>query len=139
YTSRVDRLFEHLAAWKQFTALVVGDFMLDQHWYGDAERLAADAPVMVLHVKRTEDRPGGAANVCLDLVALRATVHAFGITGDDGPGLTLRAALERERIHAAAVTTDPSRPTTVKCNLIGLAQARHPQKVFRVDTESTEP
>jgi D-beta-D-heptose 7-phosphate kinase/D-beta-D-heptose 1-phosphate adenosyltransferase len=34
---------------------------------------------------------------------------------------------------------DTGRPTTVKQNLIGLAQARHPQKMFRVDFESREP
>jgi D-beta-D-heptose 7-phosphate kinase/D-beta-D-heptose 1-phosphate adenosyltransferase len=33
---------------------------------------------------------------------------------------------------------DGARPTTVKQNLIGLAQARHPQKMFRVDYESRE-
>src|SRR3954468_8170211 len=102
--------------------------MLDQLWYGDAERLSADAPVPVLHVKRTEDRPGGAANVCLDLVAMRAEVHAFGVIGEDANGGTLRGALEREGVRAGALTIDGSRPTTVKCSLIGLAQTRHPQK-----------
>src|SRR3954462_14393321 len=88
----LDTLLQHLASWKPFRALVVGDFMLDQLWYGDAERLSADAPVPVLHVKRTEDRPGGAANVCLDLIAMGAEVHAFGVIGSDANGGTLRGA-----------------------------------------------
>ncbi len=36
------------------------------------------------------------------------------------------------------LVVDGSRPTTLKQNLIGLAQARHPQKMFRVDIESRE-
>jgi D-beta-D-heptose 7-phosphate kinase/D-beta-D-heptose 1-phosphate adenosyltransferase len=135
----LDTLLQSLATWKPFRALVVGDFMLDQLWYGDAERLSADAPVPVLHVKRTEDRPGGAANVCLDLVAMRGDVHAFGVIGGDTNGTTLRSTLQRESVRGGGLTVDSTRPTTVKCSLVGLAQARHPQKMFRVDHESTEP
>jgi D-beta-D-heptose 7-phosphate kinase / D-beta-D-heptose 1-phosphate adenosyltransferase len=132
-------LLDRLADWKPFSALVVGDFMLDQFHYGDAERLSADAPVPVLHVKRCEDRPGGAANVCMDLVALRARVQGFGVIGGDAEGELLRAALAREQVQAHGLIPDASRPTTIKRNLIGLAQARHPQKMFRVDFESREP
>lgn len=135
----MDQLIDRLAAWKPFTALVVGDFMLDQLQYGDADRLSADAPVPVLHVRRTEDRPGGSANVCLDLVAMRGTVMGVGVVGGDAEGERLRSALERESVDADALVADPSRPTTVKRSLIGLAQGRHPQKMFRVDYESREP
>ncbi|MEZ6233929.1 MAG: D-glycero-beta-D-manno-heptose 1-phosphate adenylyltransferase [Phycisphaerales bacterium] len=135
----MDDLLNTLAAWKPFRAAVLGDFMLDQLVYGDAERLSADAPVPVLHVRRTEDRPGGAANVAMDLVALGATVVAIGVTGQDAEGRLLKGALERERVDSAGLVEDPSRPTTVKRNLIGLAQTRHPQKMFRVDYETREP
>lgn len=128
-----------LADWKPFKAVVLGDFMLDQLVYGDAERLSADAPVPVLHVRRSEDRPGGAANVALDLVALGANVTAVGVTGKDADAENLRAALARERVETAGLVADASRPTTVKRSLIGLAQTRHPQKMFRVDYESREP
>jgi D-beta-D-heptose 7-phosphate kinase/D-beta-D-heptose 1-phosphate adenosyltransferase len=132
-------LLDHLAAWKPFTAIVVGDFMLDQLMYGNADRLSPEAPVPVLHVQKTEDRPGGAANVCLDLVAMKATVHALGVTGDDRDADLLRSALVAARVNADSLVTDGSRPTTVKRSLIGLAQHRHPQKMFRVDHESREP
>ncbi len=132
-------LLTHLANWKPFKALVVGDFMLDQQLFGDAERLSADAPVPILHVRNRTDNPGGAANVCLDLTALRGTVTAFGITGDDATGAALRQALESQHINTSGLIADSGRPTTVKQNLIGLAQTRHPQKMFRVDFESREP
>ncbi|MBX3378235.1 MAG: D-glycero-beta-D-manno-heptose 1-phosphate adenylyltransferase [Phycisphaeraceae bacterium] len=131
-------LLAQLAAWKPFRAIVLGDYMLDQQLFGDAERLSADAPVPILHVRHRHDNPGGAANVCLDLIALRGQVTALGITGDDATGAALRQSLDAQRVDTSGLVADPSRPTTVKQNLIGLAQARHPQKMFRVDFESRE-
>ncbi len=135
----MSKLMEQLASWRPFRALIVGDFMLDQLEYGHADRLSNDAPVPVLHVQRVEERPGGAANVALDLAAMRAGVHAFGVVGDDGHGDTLRLLLERSGVSPKGLTADGSRPTTRKKSLIGLAQHRHAQKMFRLDYESTAP
>ncbi|MCB9845386.1 MAG: D-glycero-beta-D-manno-heptose 1-phosphate adenylyltransferase [Phycisphaeraceae bacterium] len=135
----MDTLLTHLGRWKPFSALVVGDLMLDEQVYGDAERLSADAPVPVLHVRRAERNAGGAGSLAMDLVAMRARVVSVGVVGDDAEGGVLRGALERAGIETHAVVTDSNRPTTVKRNLIGLAQQRHPQKMFRVDYESREP
>ena len=52
-------LMEHLETYKPFTAIVIGDFMLDQSVHGAAERLSPDAPVPVLVASRFEDHPGG--------------------------------------------------------------------------------
>lgn len=135
----MNALLDTLAAWKPFEVLVVGDFMLDQHLYGAAERLSADAPVPVLEVRRADDRPGGAANVCLDLAAMRGRVSAVGVVGADSEAGALRRLLEAAGVDPSGLVTDSTRPTTVKRNLVGLAQARHPQKMFRVDMESREP
>ncbi len=132
-------LLEHLSRWRPFTAIVIGDFMLDQLVYGNADRLSPEAPVPVLHAQREENRPGGAANVCLDLVAMKGTVHAVGLTGDDREADLLRAALAAAGVNSDSLVADPARPTTVKRSLIGLAQHRHPQKMFRVDYESRTP
>ena len=135
----MSKLLEQLADWRPFTAVVVGDFMLDQLVFGNADRLSPEAPVPVLTVRRTEDRPGGAANVCLDLVALKATVHAVGVTGDDREADLLRSALAASGVQADGLVSDASRPTTLKQSLIGLAQHRHSAKMFRVDHESRAP
>lgn len=135
----MDSLLSILDVWQPKTVLVLGDFMLDQHVYGDAERLSADAPVPVLRVRRTDARPGGAANVCLDLIALRCKVLAFGVVGDDEAGRTLRASLQASGVDASGLVVDSERPTTQKQNIVGLAQSRHPQKMFRVDFESSDP
>lgn len=135
----MSQLLEKLAAWKPFRAVVVGDYMLDVMVFGNVDRLANDAPVPVLHVQRVESRAGGSANVCADLVALKATVTAVGVVGEDDSAKALRAELAKSGVDAAGLVTDPLRPTTTKRNLIGLAQHRHAQKMFRVDEESREP
>lgn len=132
-------LLDALAHWKPFRALVVGDFMLDRLTFGNADRLSNDAPVPILHVRRSEERAGGAANVALDLVAMKGTVEVFGVIGADADGAALRACLRGAGVEPAGLITDADRPTTVKQSLIGLAQHRHPQKMFRLDFESTEP
>lgn len=132
-------LVAKLSSWKPFRAMVIGDFMLDEHIYGDAERLTADAPVPVLHVRRSESIPGGSANVCMDLRALRGEVIAVGLVGDDAAGRTLRDRLAAAGVDASGIVADAARPTTIKRSLIGLAQHRHPQKMFRMDIESRDP
>ena len=132
-------LLHHLAHFKPFTALVVGDLMLDRLTHGDVDRLCNDAPVPVLAVSHTEQRPGGAANVCLDMAVMMGTVHCFGVVGNDEAGRALDGELRARNIGTAGVIADASRPTTVKQSLIGLAQHRHAQKMFRLDYESREP
>jgi D-beta-D-heptose 7-phosphate kinase/D-beta-D-heptose 1-phosphate adenosyltransferase len=132
-------LLERLSNWKPFTAVVVGDFMLDELVFGDVDRLCNDAPVPVLAVRSTEQRPGGAANVALDLVAMKARVHALGVVGSDHAALDLRARLSEQHVQSDGLIGDATRPTTVKRSLIGLAQHRHAQKMFRMDFESRAP
>ena len=54
--------------------LVVGDVMLDRYWFGEVSRISPEAPVPVVKVERTEERPGGAANVARNCAALGARV-----------------------------------------------------------------
>lgn len=135
----MDQLLTTLADWKPFKAIVIGDFMLDQLLKGAATRLSPDAPVPVLRVSEQQSQPGGAANLALDLIALHGQVIAMGVTGNDPEATLLRDALTQSGVDSSGLIADQSRPTTVKRNLIGLAQGRHAQKMFRVDFESDEP
>ncbi len=54
--------------------LVVGDLMLDEHIWGSVARVSPEAPVMVVEVdsQPSDNRPGGAANVANNILALGA-------------------------------------------------------------------
>jgi D-beta-D-heptose 7-phosphate kinase/D-beta-D-heptose 1-phosphate adenosyltransferase len=132
-------LLQRLNAYRPFRAMVIGDFMLDQHVYGAAERLSPDAPVPVLSATRFDDRPGGAAHVARCLRALQGEVLCLGVIGEDPEGRVMQRALREEGCDVDGLIVDRSRPTTIKRSMVGLAQHRHPQKMFRVDIESCEP
>lgn len=74
--------------------LVIGDSMLDRYWDGGVERISPEAPVPVLLLGREWQRPGGAANVAVNLAALDAAPTLVTMLGDDDAGRALAATLE---------------------------------------------
>lgn len=135
----MDPLIALIDRWQPRRIMVVGDFMLDRYTYGDAERLSPDAPVPVLRARREETGAGGAANVSVCLAALQLGVCCIGVRGNDESGKALCAHLEKAGCDTSGIIACHDRPTTVKQSLIGLAQHRHPQKMFRIDFESSDP
>jgi D-beta-D-heptose 7-phosphate kinase/D-beta-D-heptose 1-phosphate adenosyltransferase len=73
--------------------LIVGDVMLDRYWHGVTSRISPEAPVPVVRVGKTEERPGGAANVALNTAALGCRTRLLGVTGDDEAGRSLETQL----------------------------------------------
>ena len=74
--------------------LIVGDLMLDRYWTGGTGRISPEAPVPVVNVSNTEDRPGGAANVAVNVATLGAKVTLLGMCGEDENARILRQRLE---------------------------------------------
>jgi D-beta-D-heptose 7-phosphate kinase/D-beta-D-heptose 1-phosphate adenosyltransferase len=119
--------------------LVAGDFMLDVYVYGDALRISPEAPVPVLKVTETEYRCGGASSVAADVAALGGVPLCIGVIGDDQNGKILKGKLSEIRADTTGLFSVADRPTITKQRLIGLAQHRHRQQLFRMDQETTEP
>jgi len=119
--------------------LVVGDFMLDVYTYGDALRISPEAPVPVLKVTKTTHSCGGAGAVTANLAALGAKPLCMGVVGEDQNGKNLKKVLTETGADISGLLTVSDRPTISKQRLIGLAQHRHQQQLFRMDQESTEP
>jgi rfaE bifunctional protein kinase chain/domain len=110
--------------------LIAGDVMLDRYWFGDVSRISPEAPVPVVHVKRTEERPGGAANVARNITALEGKATLLAVVGDDEAAGSLERLVKEERV-AAALHRDPHLSTTVKLRVIG-----RQQQLVRVDFET---
>src|SRR5262245_2231813 len=119
--------------------LVVGDLMLDRYVWGDAERISQEAPVILLHADKREERLGGASSVATMLRALGARVGLAGVVGHDLDGTRIRQLLTDLGIEHDGVISDPGRASTVKERYIGRAQHRHPQQMIRVDYEERAP
>jgi len=112
--------------------LVVGDIMLDRYILGDVDRISPEAPVPVLrHVQRYE-RPGGAANVAMNLAGLGCQAYLAGFWGNDAEQAELAALMERGGVDTLGVVTG-SRPTISKTRIVGRTQ-----QLLRLDIESRE-
>jgi rfaE bifunctional protein kinase chain/domain len=111
--------------------LVVGDVMLDRYWFGNVDRISPEAPVPVVHVQRTEERLGGAANVACNIAGLGAQASLICVIGHDEPGRRLVELLAASNVHAHA-ERDASIATIIKLRVI----ARQ-QQLIRVDFEET--
>ena len=111
--------------------LIVGDVMLDRYWFGDVSRISPEAPVPVVKVERSEERPGGAANVARNAAALGAKVSLLALVGDDEPGVSLKRLMSEGGIDAS-LQVDEAVTTTVKLRVIG-----RQQQLLRIDFETT--
>jgi rfaE bifunctional protein kinase chain/domain len=86
--------------------------------------------VPVVKIERTEERPGGAANVARNASALGAGVALLSVVGEDEAGTSLQRLVEADRV-AANLHRDSTITTTVKLRVI----ARQ-QQLLRIDFET---
>ena len=122
--------------------MLVGDVMVDEYIYGDAERLSPEAPVPVVKERYREQRAGGAGNVAAGLATLGAEVLCVSVCGGGWADLQGRLLLElfaKMGVNTEGIVRCEDRPTTSKTRLVGLAQHRHPQQMLRLDQEVTTP
>ncbi len=114
-------------------ALVVGDVMLDRYWRGPTRRVSPEAPVPVVDVEHTEDRPGGAANVALNLASLGASCTLLGCAGRDAAGDALSRKLDASGIRFDFIVA-PEISTTLKLRVVS-----REQQLVRTDFEKPVP
>ena len=112
--------------------LVVGDIMLDRYIIGQVERISPEAPVPVLRHAERYERPGGAANVAMNLAGLGCSAVLAGFWGDDSEQAELAKLLETAGVDTVGVVSS-SLPTISKTRIVARTQ-----QVLRLDIESRE-
>lgn len=123
---------ETLNAFQGLKVLIVGDVMLDSYLYGQMTRISPEAPVPIIAVQRKEERPGGAANVALNIQALGAIPIICSVIGKDSAGEKLKSLLQENNISIKDLQVSTTRRTTTKTRV--LAQN---QQILRYDEEDT--
>lgn len=115
--------------------LVAGDVMLDRYLFGGTSRISPEAPVPIVHIRNTDDRPGGAANVAVNLASLGASTSLMGYVGRDDEANILEAMLQAKEIECRFSVTDRW-PTITKTRVISRSQ-----QLIRLDREEpcTDP
>ena len=120
-----------IPAFSQAKVLVVGDIMLDRYWNGPTQRISPEAPVPVVKVSQSEDRPGGAANVALNIASLGGVVALTGITGADEAAETLKTHLSAMKIDCQ-FDSQAEKPTITKLRVLS-----RNQQLIRLDFEES--
>ncbi len=109
--------------------LIIGDVMLDRYWHGPTGRISPEAPVPVVKVENNEERPGGAANVAMNIASLGGHAHIVGLTGIDEPAKVLNETLSALKVKCDFVSI-PNYPTITKLRVLSRGQ-----QLLRLDFE----
>ena len=112
--------------------LVVGDVMIDRYIVGDVERISPEAPVPVLRQSRSYCRPGGAANVAMNLAGLGLQTTLAGYVGADAHATELRDLMAASGVDTAGLI-ESTRPTIAKTRVVSRTQ-----QLMRIDVESRD-
>jgi D-beta-D-heptose 7-phosphate kinase/D-beta-D-heptose 1-phosphate adenosyltransferase len=114
---------------------VAGDIMLDDYVKGDVDRISPEAPIQVVHVRKSKPFLGGAGNVARQLATLGARVRLCGMVGDDDAGNTILEMCDDHGIDSSGVGRLGSIPTTRKMRVLG----QRDQQLLRLDWEEIVP
>jgi D-beta-D-heptose 7-phosphate kinase / D-beta-D-heptose 1-phosphate adenosyltransferase len=118
------------SGWRKTPALVVGDVMLDKYIWGQVERISPEAPVPILQTAFQDEKPGGAANVAMNLAGLGARVTVCGFGGGDQEQQRLESLLADAGVEPS-LTTLTGASTTTKLRILS-----GNQQMMRLDTEA---
>ncbi len=111
------------------SVLVVGDIMLDRYWHGSTNRISPEAPVPVVKIDALEERPGGAANVAMNITSLGGQARLIGLTGIDEPARILNEQLTSHQVTCDFVAVS-THPTITKLRVLS-----RNQQLIRIDFE----
>lgn len=118
-----------LPDYSQSGVLIIGDVMLDRYWYGPTGRISPEAPVPVVKVEDNEERPGGAANVAMNIAALSGKATVIGLVGEDEPAQVLTNTLSSLKVNCQFVPLAEF-PTITKLRVMSRGQ-----QMIRLDFE----
>ena len=110
--------------------LVVGDVMLDRYWFGATGRISPEAPVPVVNIDRDDLRPGGAANVAVNIASLGTKATLLGVVGEDEQAVLLENLVIRHGVATEFVRSRASQ-TITKLRIVS-----RNQQLMRLDFEA---
>lgn len=125
----IDKIFQ---AFSSKRVLIIGDVMVDAYLFGTVERISPEAPVPVVSLTYRDNRPGGAANVALNVQSLGAEAILCSVIGDDHKGEDFIQSIEKSGLTTRGIIKSKNRITTTKNRVIG-----NKTQLLRVDEEIT--
>ena len=127
-------LSHKIGSFVKVRVLCLGDVMLDEFVYGEANRLSPEAPIPVLKVRHRTLMPGGAGNLVRNITTLGAVGTLIGLVGKDDMAVRLRQEIEELDRFRAHLIPCPDRVTTIKTRYVVGGQ-----QMLRTDVENSAP
>jgi rfaE bifunctional protein kinase chain/domain len=124
----LERIF---SSFNQLNIMIIGDVMIDSYLWGKVERISPEAPVPVVSLVQRENRPGGAANVALNLQALGVNPILCSVIGNDVRAEQFVELLNENKLITDGIIKSDDRPTTTKFRIMG-----NNAHMLRVDEET---
>jgi len=118
-----------MSFFKKSKILVIGDAMLDRYSFGSTNRISPEAPVPVLKIEKEILKPGGAANVAVNISSLGQEANLIADIGIDTNGKILRKLIKSQKINLIS-KSDKNYKTTTKMRIIS-----QNQQLMRIDDE----
>ena len=115
-------------------ALVIGDLILDEYFWGSTDRISPEAPVPVVDIHKENLRLGGAGNVVNNLLSLGCQVQVASVIGKDENARLLFERLKYRKLSEAGIVQQEGRITSRKTRVIS-----NNQQILRIDQESKDP
>ncbi|MDD2387599.1 MAG: PfkB family carbohydrate kinase [Bacteroidales bacterium] len=125
----IDKIFQ---AFSGKRVLIIGDVMVDAYLFGLVDRISPEAPVPVVSLISRDNRPGGAANVALNVQSLGAEAILCSVIGNDRKGEDFIQSIEKSGLTTRGIIKSKNRITTTKNRIIG-----NKTQLLRVDEEIT--
>lgn len=107
--------------------------MVDFYLFGEVNRISPEAPVPVVEILKKESRPGGAANVALNIQELGANPILLSMIGRDATGNALIGMLKELGVKTNHLIQHKGRMTTLKTRVFD-----EDKQVVRFDEEDVE-
>src|ERR1043165_4055121 len=99
------------------SVLIIGDVMVDFYLFGEVNRISPEAPVPVVEITGKESRPGGAANVALNIMELGANAILLSMIGRDITGNLLTKMLKEYGVRTNHLLQHKGRTTSLKTRI----------------------
>ncbi|BAP58557.1 D-glycero-beta-D-manno-heptose-7-phosphate kinase [Candidatus Tachikawaea gelatinosa] len=118
-----------LPSFHNIRIITIGDIILDLYWSGNIKNKSSETASSIVKIKNVEERPGGAANVAMNIASLNAKSHLIGIIGDDDSGEILKSKLLKNNVFFDYINIK-SNSTIKKLRIIA-----NDKQLIRVDFE----
>lgn len=113
---------------KKTKIVIIGDFSINQYYYGKIKNIAKDAPIPITEVSKVEKSPGMSSIITEELKKFGINVVPIGMLGNDDDGKWLKNYFSKLKIPTSGLIMDSKIITPITSRVIV-----DDQQVFRFD------